>query len=159
SSADSRSLTDTLARRRWPWTDSPAIGLELRAGALVAAAVLVIWAAAGAGQFWPMWGWFGIALPVALHIALRSAWHSGRGRERRLRLHAAVSGVLAAALVLIWAVAGGGFFWPISPLLALGGLIVLHALLFPPRDHDRLEARVDELTRSRLGALDLQAAQ
>jgi hypothetical protein len=85
---------------RRPWADSPAIRIELRAAGLVAALVLVVWATTGAGYFWPRWVWFGVGLPLALHVAIRSGWRRPAGRARWFALQAAVTGVLAVALVV-----------------------------------------------------------
>jgi signal transduction histidine kinase len=54
--------------------------------------------------------------------------------------------------------AGGGFFWPAFSLVALGAAFAVHAALRAPR-RTELSGRVDELTRTRRGALDVQAAQ
>ena len=53
---------------------------------------------------------------------------------------------------------GGGFFWPIFPAVALGVLLALNPLFFRPSQR-KLEVRVDELTRTRSGALDVQATE
>jgi signal transduction histidine kinase len=69
-----------------------------------------------------------------------------------------LSAILAAVDLTIWAMSGGGFFWPIFPMLALGAAFVVHASLRSPRQLD-LAVRVDQLTRTRRGALDVQAAE
>ena len=126
--------------------------------AVCAAAVTVIWAATGAGVFWPMWVWFGLGAPLVAQTTVREAWARPRGARRRLAVHGAVSALLAGAVVLIWLMAGMGFFWPVFPVVGLAVAFTLHLALAPPADGD-LSARVDELTRTRRGALDVQAAQ
>ena len=73
-------------------------------------------------------------------------------------MQAAVSVVIGTAQVAIWLMSGAGVFWPVFPIFALGGLYALHLTLRPPGD-PQLAMRVDELTRTRRGALDVQAAE
>jgi signal transduction histidine kinase len=58
--------------------------------------------------------------------------------------------------------AGGGTFWPLVPVVALGAAVALHAVIAAsvsrPQEQALVE-RVDELTRTRRGALDVQAAE
>ncbi len=126
--------------------------------ALVPFGVTVIWAATGAGTFWPMWVYFGAGLSFALPVAIKRAWAQPHGRHRQLAVQRNLSVVFAASVLLIWAMAGAGFFWPTFPWLGLGMLYVLHLTLRPPGD-PQLARRVDELTRTRRGALDVQAAE
>jgi signal transduction histidine kinase len=110
-----------------------------------------IWIATGMGYFWPMWVGFGLWLPVAVLAAVR--WRRGA-----LAIQGSVSIVLGAALVLIWAMTGDRYFWPVFPLLGLGVAYVVGAMIYAP-DPRKLAVRVDELTRTRRGALDVQAAE
>ena len=105
-----------------------------------------------------MWVWFGVGFPVALVSGIRWARSRPRGRERQLAMHGVLAAVLVGADVLIWGMSGGGSFWPIFPLAALGGSFVIHVIVRGPRQAV-LEERVDELTRTRRGALDVQAAE
>jgi signal transduction histidine kinase len=123
-----------------------------------AAAVTVVWAATGAGTFWPMWVWFGLALPLVAEATLREAWAQPRGDRRRLAVHGTLSALLVGAEVLIWLMAGMGFFWPVFPVVGLAVVFTLH-LTLASRGDGELSARVDELTRTRRGALDVQAAE
>ncbi len=127
--------------------------------------VTLIWGLTGAGYFWPMWVWYGLAIPLAIDF---SWWYSRQfeGRRRWLALHMSLTGVAAGALILIWVFSGGGTFWPGIPVICLLGLVVCH--LFISENWDRLFSsgrekvlteRVDELTRSRQGTLEAQAAQ
>jgi len=61
-------------------------------------------------------------------------------------------------MILTWAMAGGGKFWPLIPVGCLGMILGLHAVLAALwTGDDELVERVDELTRTRRGALDVQA--
>jgi signal transduction histidine kinase len=120
--------------------------------------VLVLWIATGLGYFWPMWVWFGVGSPIALVSGVRWARARPRGGERQLAMHGVLAAVLVGADVLIWAMSGGGSFWPIFPLLVLGGSFAIHVIVRGPRQ-GALEDRVDELTRTRRRALDVQAAE
>ncbi len=121
-------------------------------------AVTIIWAATGDSYFWPMWVWFGLAIPIALRFAIVSAWRRPPGRRRRLAVHGALASVVSIMLLAIWAMAGAGFFWPVFPLLVFGALFATHLTLGKLSPPD-LTNRVDELTRTRRGALDVQAAE
>jgi signal transduction histidine kinase len=125
--------------------------------ALVAAAATIVWAAVGGGYFWPMWVWFGIAIALSLELGLAWAWAQPRGRRRQLAVHGVVSAILVAIDLTIWAMSGGGFFWPVFPTIALGGAFAVHAKL--RWQQDDLAARVEQLTRTRRGALDVQGAE
>jgi signal transduction histidine kinase len=140
-----------------------ALALHVTGTALVGFVLTMIWGLTGAGEFWPMWVWFGLAVPLTAHVALRSAWRTPPGRQRRLAIHGALSGWLGATLATIWALAGAGTFWPLIPLVCLTMLLAVHAvvsalLVKNPREQALVE-RVDELTRTRRGALDVQAAE
>jgi signal transduction histidine kinase len=138
----------SLLGRRW-----------LTAAAALAGLLLVIWALTGAHYFWPMWAWFGLALPLALVAAVRWVRRSPDPRRRGLARQAfACLVVLVAADVAIWLMSGAGYFWPMWNVLALVVLIGLWRALARPREQ-QLEARVDQLTRTRAGAVDVQASE
>jgi signal transduction histidine kinase len=141
-----------------PPTSGAPLATHLTLSALLVLVVTVIWAAVGMGYFWPMWVWLGVAIPLALHIGIRWAWAEPPGRQRRLAMQGALSAILVGLELAIWAMSGGGFFWPIFPILALVGAFVVPASLRSPRQLD-LAVRVDQLTRTRRGALDVQAAE
>ncbi|WP_433176482.1 sensor histidine kinase [Actinoallomurus sp. CA-150999] len=129
--------------------------------ALCAAATLA-WAVTGVDEFWPRWVYFGIGTVLAAEFALRRALRVPPGRRRWL----AVDGALCALLVLVdlavWALSGGGYFWPIWQTLGLSAVFALHAWMVsrPPGKREReLAARVTRLNRSRRGAVDRQAAE
>src|SRR5918992_6411336 len=140
--------------------------LQSALSALLGLVMAVIWAVTGMGYFWPMWVWFGLAVPLGLHLAIRQAVRTRSARLRALALHGALSGLAGGILLTIWALAGGGTFWPLIPVMALGCVVALHAVLSASihrlrASHREVELveRVDVLTRTRRGALDVQAAE
>jgi signal transduction histidine kinase len=120
--------------------------------------LIVIWAVTGAGYFWPMWAALGLAIPTGLWWAVRSARRRPKGAGRWYAMQAGISGVLAATVFLVWAMSGGGFFWPVFPIVALTIALAVNPLISRPGQR-RLELRVDELTRTRSGVLDVQASE
>jgi signal transduction histidine kinase len=137
--------------------------MQLGFSGLIVFVMVVIWAVTGFGDFWPVWVWFGLAIPLAVQYAIRRA-SAGPPQWRALNTHAALSTVAGGILTFVWALTGFGIwlFWPLFGMsIALG----LHALmttwwraLHPARER-ALTERVDELTRTRRGALDVQAAE
>ncbi len=126
--------------------------------AVLLLSLVVIWAASGAGYFWPMWPALGCAIVAGLWVALRWTRMQPQGASRRYAGQAAVSAVLAITCLAVWAMSGGGSFWPIYPFVGLAALLALHRAFLRPGQRS-LQLRVDELTRTRSGALDVQAAE
>ena len=125
----------------------------------LAAFLLGIWALTGAGYFWPMWAWFGLALPLSLFTAVRWVRDLPDGRNRGLGAQAvACFAVLVVGNLVIWLMSGAGYFWPMWPALPLLIVIGMRRTLIRPRQR-QLEVRVDELTRTRAGAVDVQASE
>jgi signal transduction histidine kinase len=158
--------------RRWVTTEDVARAARrdalwrmiLRQEAIVSAGIgllmLIIWAVAG-GPFWPGWVWLGLAIPLALQVAVRRGRRAPEG-DRLLAVHSAVTCVLALTLLAIWLLAGAGPFWPVWPILGLTVVLAGHAWLrhsVPTAREQALADRVDVLTRTRRGALDVQAAE
>src|SRR5919197_6183654 len=139
-----------------------ALAVQATVSGIIATAVTLLWAAAGGGSFWPKWVWLGLAIPMGLHGALYGARQVESRRARAIAVHGAISGVLSITLILIWAFAGFGFPWPLIPITVLAALLGLHAalagLFWRPQEEELVE-RVDELTRTRRGALDVQASE
>ena len=126
----------------------------------------VIWAVTGGGYFWPAWVWLSFALLLALAIGWRWSRLAPPGARRDLETQVAFSAVLTAYAFLVWAISGGGYFWPVWPLIGFTVAFVVHlaylrrrgADLRPTRERELTE-RVETLTETRRGALDVQAAE
>ncbi len=132
-----------------------------RSAVVPAAAVLavttVIWAFTRTGYFWPMWPVFGVSFVTGIVLAARWGLRLRTG-ERVPAGVGAVGGVVVAGQCLIWLMTGAGYFWPIWPLLGLSIVVGLLWMVASPRRRS-LEGRVDELTRTRSGVLDVQASE
>jgi signal transduction histidine kinase len=143
-----------------------ALSMSIAFSALVGLATTVIWAATGAGYFWPAWVWlagFIVVMPFAIRYHVLSL---PEGSKRLLVAHGDVTAALCVILVLIWCFTGTpSGFWPIWPIMALALLHTAHAVvvyrhLLPNDARQReLTQRVDTLTRSRRDALDVQTAE
>ena len=143
-----------------------ALALQAVISVLVGVLVTLIWGLTGdGGYFWPVWVWFGLAIPLALNAGIRFVSARTSGYARGVAIHATVSVVALAVCIAVWALAGGGTFWPIWVVLGLGALLATHAAIAAvwqraSGDREReLAERVDVLTRTRRGALDVQAAE
>ncbi len=143
-------------------------GLTLHVGfaALVGCATTLTWGASSgtSGYYWPVWVWIGVSVTVGLHVVVLIARRMPSGR-RAIAVHAWLTALLDLAIVAVWLAAGGGTFWAAWPLLGLQALLAAHALIafrdtLPPLGRAReLEERIDELSRTRRGAVDAQAAE
>jgi signal transduction histidine kinase len=124
-----------------------------------------IWAAAGGGYYWPAWVWLAVIIPLSLHFGLREAVRIAPER-RAMAIQVVVSLVITGITVAVWALAGFGTFWPIWTILALIILFVVVLLarlvwrqLYGDERERELTERVETLTETRRGALDVQAAE
>jgi signal transduction histidine kinase len=152
-----RTIADAVARRR-----AAALSFLATLTAVAGFATTVIWAATGFGAYWPAWIWFAGLVPIGLFWILPELTEGLDGRRLRLAVHAGLSAWVAWILLLIWAFAGGGSFWPLVTIVVLAAIVVLHALLLRQAEageEHELEERVVELTRTRRGALDVQAQE
>jgi signal transduction histidine kinase len=141
--------------RQWPRA------VQLAAAGLICLAASLVWALTG-GYFWPRWVWFAIAAALALRFTVERVLRVPAGRRRWLALDAAVLAFLTPFDVAIWALSGGGFFWPLWSLTALGIIFGTQAWLISRYDETKdraLTERVDTLTRTRRGALEGQASE
>src|SRR4051812_11092453 len=137
-----------------------ALRLQAIAGALLGTVSTVVALAVG-GYFWARWAWFVIGLALAAQIAVRGALSKPGVRGVAFAVHARLTVVLAAMEVTVWALSGGGVFWPMWALLVLGIALGAHAWVLhkhPNRERELTE-RVDQLTRTRRGVVDVQAAE
>jgi signal transduction histidine kinase len=141
-----------------------AIAVEAALSLLLVLVLIFLWGLTGAGYFWPKWVLFALAVPLVIQIVIRLALNVPDGRLRALAIHGAVSGWVAAVLITVYALAGGGTFWPLWAVATLGLAFGTHAIVvvalpsLRPQERE-LAARVDQLTRTRAGALDVQAAE
>jgi signal transduction histidine kinase len=126
----------------------------------------VIWALVGGGSFWPAWVWLGFALAFGLLVAWRWSRLAPAGPRRQLETLAAFAGVFGVFTIFNWALSGGGYFWPVWVLLGLGLILVIPWMYLRWTDADlrptqerELSERVETLTETRRGALDVQAAE
>jgi len=106
-----------------------AIALQAALAMLLGLVLTFIWGLTGAGSFWPKWVVFALAVPLSIQLAVRLALRVGDDRRRAVALHGAASGWLAAVLLAVYALAGGGTFWPLWPLATLGLAFGAHAIV------------------------------
>jgi signal transduction histidine kinase len=128
---------------------------------IVAFAVIAIWGATGGGYFWPAWVLLGLLILLGLHGGIREARRVGP-TNRALAIQGVVSAIVAGTAIAVWALAGFGNFWPFWTLLALAVAFALHFLwrrVFPAKRERELSERVETLTKTRRGALDVQSAE
>ena len=155
---------DPAAGRHGDVPLAPPLPLHVSFSLLVALVVLLIWGLTGLGYFWPVWVWLGLSIAVALHVSAIRAWQARHDPVRALRVKAELSVVVAVVCWAIWALSGAGYVWPVWPLLGMASALALRALIvfrhrLPWIREQALAERVDVLTRTRKGALDVQAAE
>jgi len=144
---------------------SSALAGYLTLAAVVAFALTVIWALSGGGYFWPRWPWLGLGVPAAFWLAVRRARGVRDPRDRRFATVVAIAVVLSAMMILIWWFARPGDFWPRWPIAVYAFIVAGYAVVhyggrrLPWLRERQLTERVEELTRTRRGALDVQAAE
>ncbi|MEA2148380.1 MAG: hypothetical protein QOD69_210, partial [Solirubrobacteraceae bacterium] len=132
---------------------------------LISTVVAIIWVATGFGYFWPIWVWLGLGLTVALDLVVLRAQAAPPGPTRALGAHGEFWMTISALLVSIWLITGAGRFWPFFSILSFAIVWTVHAIVvhrdrLPLRAREQaLAQRVDVLTRTRQGALDVQAAE
>jgi signal transduction histidine kinase len=116
--------------------------------ALTDVVVLIVWASVG-GPFWPKWVLAAATLTISLH-----AW--------LLRAPSALARVVGVAVffeafqVALWALDGGGYFWPVWTAIGFAGAVAVAALVLR---RGRLEQRIDVLETTRAGAVDVQETE
>jgi signal transduction histidine kinase len=98
--------------------------------------------------------------PAAADSRLRDRIGDSRAM---LRAHATADAIIGFVCTLIWGLTGQGYFWPGWVWFGLLVCLGLHAWYVhrqTPRHRERVLAkRVDELARTRRGALDVQAEE
>jgi signal transduction histidine kinase len=144
-----------------------ALPLHIALSALAGLVGTIIWAVTGGGYYWTAWVWLGVGIGVAVHAIIRFGLSRPASARHGLALHGMVTGLISAILVIVWGFTTDGVngFWPLWPLLVLGVAVAVHMLIIyadrlPGRAREaQLAERVGELTRTRQGALDVQAAE
>ncbi|MGA2827848.1 MAG: histidine kinase [Streptosporangiaceae bacterium] len=152
----------TRTARGWPWYARwhTVLRFEASLSAAIGLAAGLGWAAGG-GYFWPGWVWLGLAIPLGLQAAVRWGLRAPKG-QRFLAMHASLSFALGVMLLLIWLLGGARYFWPVWPIASLAIVLGVHHWFVRNRPNAREQAladRVGVLTRTRRGALDVQAAE
>ena len=138
-----------------------ALALHALAYGLVNALTIVLWALTGRGYFWPEWTLLALGLPLAMHAWVvlvddRPEVARTLRLPRELALHAGLSVAFEIFFVLVWAVTGAGYFWPVWTLLGLGILFGVHAAL---AISERGRSRIARLEETRAGAVDQRDAE
>jgi signal transduction histidine kinase len=153
---------ETQATAHEPGT---AFVLHVAISAVVGLAATVVWAATGGGYFWAGWVWMVLAAGVAVHAMLRWAPRIEEPGVRAVVIVGSLTAILSGVHFIIWALSGGGYFWPVWPALvtwsatAILALVVYRSRLAGLGRERELTERVDELTRTRRGAIEVQAAE
>jgi len=139
-------------RRRALWIDGcTAAGLVVL--------TTIIWAATGAGYYWPQWVLLPLALLFAIHVVVELVTTKLQRRDQALAIHGGVVAAIFLFLVAVWALTSRGYFWPAWTLLGLGGAVVAHWVITRSRRRDGLQRRVETLETTRLGAVEDQDAE
>ena len=113
---------------------------------MIALVVTVIWAATG-GAFWPVWVWLGLSIPFMLRSSLQPVRLAPR-RWKAFAVQAALSGVDAVILTIVWGLTGFGW-WLFWPLFGLSVALGFHGLLVGMWHTLRPGEREQELERAR----------
>jgi signal transduction histidine kinase len=150
-----------MAIPQTPIRRGSALALQVALSALVGFITTLLWVLTGAGYFWPGWVWLAAATAAGVHLVILRAVSPAPEPHRALRVHAEATALIAVVYFLIWALSGGGDFWPVWPLSVFLTALAVHAIVVwhRPGREQQLEERVDELTRTRRGAVDVQAAE
>ncbi|WP_051160483.1 sensor histidine kinase [Patulibacter americanus] len=141
------------------------LGLQVAFSAVAGCVVTVVWVLTGSAEFWAGWAWLGLVALLAVHVLVRYAVRAPAGGRRDYRVALGALAIVAAIQPVVWLLGGQGPFWPAWPLLAIAAIAatlaaIVHRRRLPwVRAQAALEARVDVLTRTRSGALDVQAQQ
>jgi signal transduction histidine kinase len=136
---------------------------------VITGVVLAVWAAtafgaASLGYFWPIWVIMPFTTALGMHAWLYQVGRSP-GVVRRFRGSTSLAGNTGVAAIFwlftvaVWAVSSGGYFWPIWPLLGLAIVVAAHAAAVLVAAPQQLSERIESLTASRAGAVDVQDSE
>lgn len=163
-SAPTLPLSSDKLRRAVPEGEL-SLAVHAAISALVGILATAVWGATGGGYYWPAWVWLGLVIPLSLHLGLREAVRN-HPEQRALAILATVSLTIIGVTIAVWALTGFGTFWPIWTILGLVVIFVIVLLaqlawrqLYGDERERELTERVETLTETRRGALDVQAAE
>jgi signal transduction histidine kinase len=133
---------------------------------ITSAVLILIWVLTSHDTFWPAWPIAGLALSFGieawkLYVDEDPDQWMRPGLSPALGVQIGVSALVVVFLSILWALGGGGYFWPVWPLLGLAvAAAVRSAVLYlGPPDHAALTERIETLTTTRAGAVDQQEAE
>jgi signal transduction histidine kinase len=159
--ADGREQDPAMISRR----RSQALRMHDGITVAVLALLVAVWALTG-GSFWPIWPMLALGLVLAIHTSIAfAAGHPAVVRRYGLTTAAAANVGVTAAFslfyVLVWAASGGGYFWPVWPILGLGLILAVQIVVVRSRHAGReeLEERIETLETTRAGAVDVQESE
>jgi signal transduction histidine kinase len=125
--------------------------------------LIVIWALTTRTYFWPEWTLMPLGMLLGIHAW--TVWVLTGPRSRRilgstgLTVYAGAAGALFLFFTGIWAVTRHHHFWPIWPFLAFALVgAVWGAVAHYRARNQELTERIDTLTTSRAGAVDVSEA-
>jgi signal transduction histidine kinase len=138
-----------------------ALPLQAALSGILGGLMVALWVVTGHGYFWPAWVLLAFGILLAFQGVLAAVLAVRDPVRRGFVADAGICGVLAGTCVIVWALAGFGYFWPIWPILGLGTLLALHAVIAFSglSERSRLTHRVEELTRTRAGAVHAEAEE
>lgn len=165
---DLMTAPDLTTRVPRPRRMSRSLAVQLRLSVAAVAICTVIWWVVGShSYFWPKWVWLPLGTLSVAHASLREVALRTTGRARLLALHGWIAVLVILFLTVVWTFADpGDRFWPRWVVFAFFLSLIVHVALARPgrrrgaSDVERvLTERVDELTRTRRGALDVQTVE
>jgi signal transduction histidine kinase len=125
---------------------------------------IVIWAITSRGYFWPVWPILVLAAALGIHAWVFEAerrapyWRSLR-LNTAFAIHAGVWAVLLLFLIGVWAASGGGYFWPVWPMIPAAIAIGSQFAAVRLGAREELTERISTLESTRAGAVDVQEAE
>jgi signal transduction histidine kinase len=125
------------------------------------AVLVLVWALTSAAYFWPVWTLLSLGFLLGIHAWIVAVLDHddlvrARGFTIAVAIEAGVSFLLCAFLVAVWAVTGGGYFWPGWVILALVAVVAAHAAIDRKAGGSR---RIATLETTRAGVIDQQDSE
>lgn len=163
--------------RRWGFLAGDVLATQTAIAVALGFGVTVLWVISDRGFFWPVWVWFGLAVLLSLQwIMARTIRRSSDLLSLPARGWNLVEMVLTFKIPLlvwsclvigaIWLLTGTESIWPRWPWFALLFTAAVATYVLGRLRHRReslreqqLTERVGELTRTRRGALEVQAEE